>query len=936
MPQDLETQVKNLIASGASDDDISFYISEHKKRNPEPTTLDNAKSIGRGALKGLGDLVSFDTIKQGVEAVPDIVRNLKSGTQSVWETDRALREGSREAANQMVRLPKALYDAYQRGELLKTIDPAKGTEDPYEANARRVTNVAGLLAGPKTANKLTGLFKAGEAASDVSALGRMGVPFSQEGSMAMKTAPEIASADAQIARSLPNQQKMQEAAEAYTKLTPHDAPLKALDPAGSVPPMGARQPQFPAPPKRLPAMPDRPHQPTGLNRTANDLKYRAEQRRLDKAEAAANPTVSAAPQTPPPTGGAPAREGHFKLPKVKDPANALAAAENNATLKSRGMMPQPVPEEVHLQSAARAAERRATAGTSPTGVERRTPPADKIAQLEADPANPAYAKSPFKVADEETLKRLQADYSQPSLEDVNLEDLIATQGTITRDVAAGKLGQQAERLEQLPVGAQGRPPVGSIPVIIRGADGKLYIGDGTHSLSASWAEGVPTRQAVVYPEKAAAQAPPLGAAKNAPAAAMAEGKGSATMTLQEMRDYYGSKKAAARAGMTEDELRAQTSASKRFPKEAEEMAEDQAYRNRIADDGPYLYAGIDPRAIFNVAKKYPKLFGAAGGAAIGSQVDEKDPLGGAMVGGAGGALFGRIVQNSLGPNMSVRSRVGNALENANDLRVESMLSGSAIPKNIAAAAGNPITAALENIGAPAKLASNPVKEILRLPTNVKNFKQALMNPTMTTTAASHAKVKGPMGRTIGAVDQTFVDAMKRSGLNQNEIERLALTADNPMFNQIGQTAGGRFLFPFQRTPANMMTEGIGEGNAMLRGTDTRVGRQPADLPHVNSSMRRAMSAATVTGGTLAGSAVAGSKNKKRNATLLGIALAALGPRAMLGTMGAAAGGAGRMGIGSISPVQEFAFEPPSIQSPLNWTGMPPAFFKFMENLKGKK
>lgn len=703
--QDLEQKVKGLIAAGASDDDIAFFIKEYPKQTR--TTLDEAKdflsegakTVGRTAL-GVGEmLLNFGRPINPV-AMAEIGRGLVDAISDPKKTLQAIKE-----------------DQF-------------GGEDLSTGGkwGRRMANL-GMAVAPFTKGAFAG--KVGRAAQAVGELAPITTAEMRVAPMAAKAVTaEQAAAD--LAR------------------------------VGGVPKTGAR------PFTQTTAM------------------------RVPEGPIVGSTTTPAPARTVPPTGGsAPSpREGHFKLPKVAQPEEALKAAERNGVLNAKGTMPVPITDEVYKAGT----ERRLAAGSSPTGVERR--------------------------------------------------------GAITPSL-------------------------------------------------------------------------------NTTAAQTASTRGSATMTPADMRAMYGSRRAADRMGVSQDELLDMAPGPSRTPKIVEEAAEDAAYRNRIADEGPYLYSGIDPRAIFNAAKKYPKLFGAAGGAAIGANVDENDPLGGALLGGVGGVLAGQIAKGAIG-QPGLKGKIGGALGSANDLRVESMLSGSAIPKNIAAAVGNTLTAQAENLGAPAKLANSPVKELLRLPTNTKVLKDAFKNPTMTTATNSSAKVKGPIGRTIGAIDETFVQAMKRAGLTDNEIERLALTADNDMFSQIGQTTLGRFMFPFQRTPANMMVEGIGEGNALIRGVDTRAGRLPKDLPHVNPSMRRALTGGAAAGGVVAGDAVASSDNKKRNATLLGIMLAALGPRAAIGTMGAAAGGAGRLGIGSISPIQEYAFEPK------NWHGMPPAFFRFIENLEGKQ
>ncbi len=148
-------------------------------------------------------------------------------------------------------------------------------------------------------------------------------------------------------------------------------------------------------------------------------------------------------------------------------------------------------------------------------------PETKIASLEPSPTNPAHAKVPFQVMDpsmEATLPR-RVDYSQPSLERVPLNDIIATQSTVTRSAVGEKLAAgRAPDVTELPVGAHGRmPPNDNVPVVFRDTDGKLYLTGGTHRAVAGWARGDADIQAIVYPTKADAPAAKAAAEPVAPA-----------------------------------------------------------------------------------------------------------------------------------------------------------------------------------------------------------------------------------------------------------------------------------------------------------------------------------------------------------------------------------------------------------------------------------
>lgn len=146
-------------------------------------------------------------------------------------------------------------------------------------------------------------------------------------------------------------------------------------------------------------------------------------------------------------------------------------------------------------------------------------PRGRIASLpEGD--REGYARVPFRVADDATINDLaqRADYSQPQLGMVRIDDLIATQPTITRDVAMGKLDTPVPRLDELPVGSYGSPSADG-PIVIRDVDGSLYLAGGTHSTVAAWAKGEPEIQAVIYPTKGARTSADLAVSPDTGAAA---------------------------------------------------------------------------------------------------------------------------------------------------------------------------------------------------------------------------------------------------------------------------------------------------------------------------------------------------------------------------------------------------------------------------------
>jgi diguanylate cyclase (GGDEF)-like protein len=135
----------------------------------------------------------------------------------------------------------------------------------------------------------------------------------------------------------------------------------------------------------------------------------------------------------------------------------------------------------------------------------------KLANLEQDPKNPAYAKVPFPVEDSMAIQdaiHRGADYMNPTLERVNITDLIATQPTVTKSVVAERLGRPPAEIDTIPAG-RGRAPSNSpVPVVYRAEDGRLFLGDGTHRAVSAFLDGHTDIQAIVYPTKLDGGTPP--------------------------------------------------------------------------------------------------------------------------------------------------------------------------------------------------------------------------------------------------------------------------------------------------------------------------------------------------------------------------------------------------------------------------------------------
>lgn len=304
------------------------------------------------------------------------------------------------------------------------------------------------------------------------------------------------------------------------------------------------------------------------------------------------------------------------------------------------------------------------------------------------------------------------------------------------------------------------------------------------------------------------------------------------------------------------------------------------------------------------------------GLAYGANKEGEDPLGTAMLGAGAGAFAGKF-----GPRQ---------------IYIDSLLGGGAIPKNLAATL-QPIIAEVENIGASSKLTASPIKEMLRLPTNARNFIEGLKNPQLQqANMSSGERVRLPFGRTIGAIDNVLKEVLKRSGMTSDEWERYLLTSNNPATVAFG-TQGpihnplARVLFPFLRIPVNVVRHGIQETAHMLGMNVT----EPA-MPHVNPWMRRGLTAGSIGAGYLVGDWVKNGKTpeeRKKRAIIATIMSAALGPRALpFAASATSLGGApANTAIGSMSPIPELAFHP---ETAAKWPGT--SAYNFWSRMLGKE
>jgi len=324
-----------------------------------------------------------------------------------------------------------------------------------------------------------------------------------------------------------------------------------------------------------------------------------------------------------------------------------------------------------------------------------------------------------------------------------------------------------------------------------------------------------------------------------------------------------------------------------------------------------------------------KLLLPLAGAAIGGPlIDPEDPLKGILL-GAGAGL--------------AATKAGSALKSFPGLRREAFLLGGAIPKNIATGTGSIARAALEGTG---KSRIAPIKEALRIPTNIKEFTAGRTKPTMQSMGSVQQRTPTKFGwapsRVISGVDTSFTKMLERAGLPKAEIERALLTKDNQNLKKLLMNAVSGapsevkklasqaidFTIPFQRTPSNVVSEGFGEvGGLAKRGQKVR---------------NTITAASPLAGDLLARWVNEKGGNKKQRLAIASIITAAFGPSSALVAAGAAPHLGFQQSLGGISPIPEWSFNPEKIH------GLPidvekgkvkpatPGFLKWWSRLAGKE
>lgn len=323
------------------------------------------------------------------------------------------------------------------------------------------------------------------------------------------------------------------------------------------------------------------------------------------------------------------------------------------------------------------------------------------------------------------------------------------------------------------------------------------------------------------------------------------------------RTAVGATKAGRALDMTEDAVREAAPGPSRRPMAAELAEMDNDYLRKIMDER----GAVDPKLAVKIGLP---VAGGVAGAAMAD--DDGNPL----LAGLLGAATGAAVANPMA-----------SMKRFQELRMIGQLSGGALPKSVLGNVGAHLTAAMEQ-GSTA-----PLKEMLRVPTNVKNAVSAFRaQPNAISAATGAAPVEGLgrlnlPGRLMGAMDTASTQSLQRAGASLPEAQRLLLSTENPVgagsgLNKAFQSRIGRFMVPFQRIPINQFSEGV----QSLEGVLPRSSK--STLAPVHTSARgRAITAGTIGAGAAAG-------DQTNNPLVLALLAALAGPRALPFALGAGA------------------------------------------------
>jgi len=178
-----------------------------------------------------------------------------------------------------------------------------------------------------------------------------------------------------------------------------------------------------------------------------------------------------------------------------------------------------------------------------------------------------------------------------------------------------------------------------------------------------------------------------------------------------------------------------------------------------------------------------------------SQEAEAAPEESGMSSGMGAALAGGAAL-ALGV-AAKKYGLGKVFDTLNNARRQGMLTGLAGPKSLIGNLGAGVTTAIEE-GSTA-----PLKEMLRLPTNVKNAVTAFREGGQYQGQPMSAWALP--GRILGATDEAAQAALGRAGIPAEQAAKTMLQSEVDLGPQVRgalNTKLGQYLVPFRRTPIN--------------------------------------------------------------------------------------------------------------------------------------
>lgn len=330
-------------------------------------------------------------------------------------------------------------------------------------------------------------------------------------------------------------------------------------------------------------------------------------------------------------------------------------------------------------------------------------------------------------------------------------------------------------------------------------------------------------------------------------------------------------------------------------------------RERLAK-APHERLISDEAGRISIEKAIPIGAGLAG-AAIGGALAEtpEGRIGAAIAFGLVGARGTQALARWAAAQPSLAQAGFDALA---VVRSELALTGTALPKNVMNAVGASLDAAFLTGS------TKPIREMFRLPTNLREFAAGTRNPIDIGVAGQELpSASSGLGRLrptrlISGVDNQVMRSLRRAGLTEAEVDRLLLRRPiteflSPSFTKVLRTPLARQAVLFQRTPMNQFGSGIRE----IVNAGPRFGEP---FRSAFDQRRARLTQASTLGGAIASEAV---PKDEQGALLFALLAASRGvnalPFAIGGTIPAALGS--RTSIGSealrgTTPFPEFGLD----------------------------